>query len=474
MGSFNLLTLKDTTLKRYPFIPLTRYGLINPPLWLIAFSLLVVWSADALAQGAAEWARRRTPVVEVFEAAKDAVVNISSTQVLEVRSSVGIDRLFEEMFALPPRTKQLKRTSVGSGFVLHPAGYIVTNAHVVARTAQQKAIFADQSEYDAQLIAVDQERDLAILKIDPPHPLTPLKLGHSHDLMIGETAIAIGNPLGYQHTVTAGVVSALDRTLEFDNNLSFQGLIQTDASINPGNSGGPLLNVNSELIGINTAIRGDAQNIGFAIPVDQLRALLPALLDVERRYRIVTGLAVSGEEPCRIRAVTKGSPAHRAGLEPGDTITHIDNVPIASGIDFHIALIGRVPREAVIMNYTRGVTAATAELTLDPRPQPDGDKLLQDRLGIYAQTLTPDVAKAMRLGGVTGLVLTDVDWRSPAGKAKLKRGDVLVSINRYRVSNMGEVGELLEKVRQGVVLRLTLLRVTGLGVYRLTVDLEAR
>ena len=245
-------------------------------------------------------AQRRTPVVEVFDGAKDAVVNISSTQIVKTRSPFGIDQFFNDIFDLPTRPRQFKRTSVGSGFVLHQAGYIVTNAHVVARTAEQKVIFADQREYDAQVVATDHEHDLAVLKIDPPQPLVPLRLGSSDDLMVGETAIAIGNPLGYQHTVTAGVISALDRTLELRGDLSFEGLIQTDASINPGNSGGPLLNVLGELIGINTAIRGDAQNIGFAIPVDQLRDILPDLLDVERRYRIYTGLKIPGQTPCGI------------------------------------------------------------------------------------------------------------------------------------------------------------------------------
>src|SRR5690606_783552 len=149
--------------------------------------------------------------------------------------------------------------SVGSGFVLHAAGYIVTNAHVVARTAERHVIFADGSEYDAQVVAIDEPHDLAILKIDPAdRDLKPTPLGTSDDLMVGETVIAIGNPFGYQHTVTAGVVSALGRTLPVTEQHSLKGLIQTDASINPGNSGGPLLNVLGQLVGINTAIRADA------------------------------------------------------------------------------------------------------------------------------------------------------------------------------------------------------------------------
>ena len=150
--------------------------------------------------------------------------------------------------------------------------------------------FADGREFSAQVVASDREHDIAMLHVETNETLPTLRLGRSDDLMIGETVIAIGNPLGYQNTVTAGVVSAVGRDLEIARDIALRGLIQTDASINPGNSGGPLLNVLGELVGINTAIRGDAQNIGFAIPVDHLRAAMADLLDIERRYRIETGL----------------------------------------------------------------------------------------------------------------------------------------------------------------------------------------
>ncbi|MDP7348694.1 MAG: trypsin-like peptidase domain-containing protein, partial [Phycisphaeraceae bacterium] len=208
---------------------------------------------------------RRTPVVRVFEQSRNAVVNISTTQIVQLRDPLGFD-LFEQFFHMP-RRRTFRRQSVGSGFVLHEAGYIVTNAHVVARTAERKVLFADERAFDAQVVALDHEHDLAVLKIDADGPLATLPLGTSHDLMVGETVIAIGNPLGLSDTVTAGVISAVDRELEFGDGKSFKGLIQTDASINPGNSGGPLLNILGDLIGVNTAMRGDAQNIGFAIPV---------------------------------------------------------------------------------------------------------------------------------------------------------------------------------------------------------------
>ena len=172
-----------------------------------------------------------------------------------------------------------------------------------------KVIFADGRELEAEIVAVDTEHDLTVLSVKTHEPIQAIKLGRSDDLMIGETVIAVGNPLGFQNTVTVGVVSALDRTLRFSDRVSYQGLIQTDASINPGNSGGPLLNINGELIGINTAIRGDAQNIGFAIPVDQLRALLPEILDIERLKRARIGMRLLDTparlSPQELRALTR-------------------------------------------------------------------------------------------------------------------------------------------------------------------------
>ncbi len=418
--------------------------------------------------------QRRTPVVAVFEAAKDSVVNISSSQIVEIRSPMGIDRFLEDIFDLPRRRRQLKRISVGSGFVLHPAGYIVTNAHVVARTAQQKVIFASKREFDAQVVAVDHERDLAVLKIDTPEPVIPLQLGHSADLMVGETAIAIGNPLGYQHTVTSGVISALDRTLEIDDDLSFRGLIQTDASINPGNSGGPLLNVLGQLIGINTAIRGDAQNIGFAIPVDHLRSVLPLLLDVERRYQIFSGLRITGSDPCRVEHVASGSPADSAGLAAGDVIKIVDGQSIRTGIDFHIAMIGKRPGDAVRLDLRRTGGTISTTLVLARRPQPDGAKLLWQRIGIEAKPVNAKMARALGMPGLTGLMVTGLDPDGPAHRIRFRRGDILISLGRHQITSLPDVGELLENVRSGQAVRMTALRVSGLSVFRVAADIQAR
>jgi serine protease Do len=372
------------------------------------------------------------------------------------------------------RMREYTRTSVGSGFVFHPDGYIITNAHVVARTAEQKVTFADGAEYDARIIAYDTQRDLAMLKIDANGPLPMLPLGRSDDLMIGETVIAIGNPLGLQNTVTAGVISAVDRDLDFPGGIALTRLIQTDASINPGNSGGPLLNVLGELVGVNTAIRGDAQNIGFAIPVDQLREALPELLDVERRYNIVTGLEVASQDGPRVTLVRPDSPASRAGLRNGDVIASINGRAIERGVDYHIAMIGRRPGESLPLMVRREGKTIPLELTIDERPAPDGAKLALAKLGIELYPLPQDVAAELGLNRASGLLVVDVERASPAESLGISPRDVLIAIGNHHVSSLEEVGQLLDGVPPQTTVPLSVLRVERRGILRLSGRLQAR
>jgi serine protease Do len=423
----------------------------------------ILMGGPAAAAGAddrsASQERRRTPVVNVFEAARDAVVSISSTEIVNVHGRSPFDSLFEDFFDMPRRSTRRQRLNVGSGFVIHPDGYIVTNAHVVARTTEQKVTFGSGNEVDAQIVALDERRDLAVLKIDTngSHPTLPL--GRSDDLMIGETVIAIGNPLGLQHTVTAGVVSAVNRDLEISNQIAFEGLIQTDASINPGNSGGPLLNVEGELIGVNCAIRGDAQNIGFAIPVDQLREVLPSLLDVERRYRIDTGLTVDHLAAPRVTEVRAGSPAELAGIRIGDVLREVDGEPVREGIDFDIALINRQADDALPLLLERDGRTVRARLRLLERPAPDGRELARARLGIDVVPLPEDIARQLDLERSGGVLIERVEFGGPAHDAGVHRYDILLAMGRYYVASVEELGNVLESLESGDVVNARILRV---------------
>jgi serine protease Do len=444
----------------------------SPLLFIVPFILCTSVLASAQDRFA-DHTRRRTPVVEVFEHSRDAVVNISSTEVINVRSPFG-GSMFEELFNMPSRPRQYTRTSVGSGFLIHPDGYLVTNAHVVAGTAERKAIFADGSEYQAEIVAIDTERDIAVLKIDADHAFPTLPIGRSHDLMIGETVIAIGNPLGFQHTVTAGVVSATERDLEFSNQMKLAGLIQTDASINPGNSGGPLLNVLGELIGINTAIRGDAQNLSFAIPVDQLRDVLPDLLDVERRYRIVTGFEVATKDAPWVTSVEAASPAAAAGLQPGDVLEAVDGQLVAEGFDYHIALIGRRGGERVPLRVRRQGRLQELMLRLGERPAPDGVRLAAAKLGIEVHMLPREYAEELDLPGAQGLFIVSTERGGPADQRGIKPRDILLRIGKRDVVTPEKLGDILERLEGGEEVQISVLRVERRGKYILSGDIRIR
>ncbi len=363
---------------------------------------------------------------------------------------------------------------MGSGFVIHPSGYIITNAHVVARTAERKVIFPDKTEYDAEIVATDSRRDLAVLKIQTDRPLQSIDLGRSDDLMVGETVIAIGNPLGLATTVTTGVISAVDRTLEVRGEVALDGLIQTDASINPGNSGGPLLNILGELIGITTAIRGDAQNIGFAIPVHRLMETLPELLSVERRYRVVVGLKLSPFADRTVREVRPGTPAAKGKIEPGDVIVSVHGSPLRNGIDYDIALVGQKPGEPIPLEIDRQGKRYRVSLVGEPMPKPDGAELAREKLGLDLEMLSASVARKLQLSAVRGMLVTRLEKDGPAQRAGIEPGDILVDIGPFVPRSLDDLGLLLEEVPSATPITVSLLREGKRLIYRLRTQIITR
>jgi serine protease Do len=301
------------------------------------------------------------------------------------------------------------------------------------------------------VVARDAEADLALLKIDVAKALPTMPLGTASDLMVGETVIAIGNAYGYEHTVTVGIVSAVKRDVVLNKDVSYKSLIQTDAAINPGNSGGPLLNINGELVGVNVAIRAGAQGIAFAIPVDTALRVAADMLSARRRTGVWHGLAyhdrvetessIGTHNPgfhrsLMVDRVEGSTSAGKAGLQRGDVITKVGDTDIATGLDLERALLDRAANEKLTMLVRRDgaeqklewVVASASERTVTASPE-----LAWKKLGVKLQPVSTEaVARASQpLHG--GLSVVEVRADSPAGKAGIQKGDILVGLHQWEM-----------------------------------------
>jgi len=439
---------------------------MNDSLWLpLACVLMSVALGSTLGGEEETGFNRETPVVRVYRDTHKAVVNISGERTVARRLWPDFD-----LDLWGPRFQQ-EISVLGSGFVVHQDGFIVTNAHVAENANRVKTVFSDGREFQAEIVSIDASRDLAVLAIDAQEKLPFIELGCSGDLMIGETAIAIGNPYGYANTVTSGVISAVGRDIQVAEGYWLRGLIQTDAPINPGNSGGPLLNINGQLIGINTAIRAEAQNIGFAIPVDALVDNLSHMLMPEKLRRVRLGLTVgrmktAGE--CRglvIDAVSEGSPADEKGLAKGDLVVQVDDHELHSVIDFYVRLMHKEVGEPIRLRCVRpqekNSEVRVVELAMLPRPLPDGRLMVRRHFQMAVSELTADVAKRFSFQGAYPiLVVTDVDPQGVAARAGIRSGDLVLQINGVGVQNVRELSLEMEKVVDGDIVEFQILRIS--------------
>jgi len=447
---------------------------------------------------------RRTPIVEAFDKNKDAVVSISGRQ-LSRRSDIYTWSLDDWFFGRQP---QLQATPfLGSGFIIDPRGYIVTNAHVVEDAVEITVTLADGSEHQGKTIVADASVDLALIKIETDKPLPLVTFRNQDDLMIGETVLAIGNPFGFQHTLTDGIVSAIHHDMQIEST-SFPQLIQISAPINPGNSGGPLLNINGEVIGINTAIRRSAQAIGFAIPIDVMRRQLPLMLnkELELQRRLDFGLWVSDLQTTEsteelppdaaqgilVRSVRAESAAAAAGFQAGDLIKQVDGARVNSAIDFYLSLLERdVPSKvkfSVARNHdTIFVGSRTDRINIDlplkARPRPDGKVLAKRLFGLEVESLTSSAARQHSTRAKTGnVIVKSIETDSPADQAQKEivdlTGDLIVSVDGVSINQLEDLGLQLEMISSGSTVELILIHpvrtVWGLEPYKIILNLRAR
>ncbi len=385
---------------------------------------------------------RETALVRAVKRASPSVVNIHTEK-------SAVDR--DQVFASGP-SKARRINGMGTGVVIDERGYIVTNFHVVAEVELIRASLDDGSSYTASVISSDREHDLAIIKVDASKPLQVMPAGTSSDLMLGEPVIAVGNAFGYQSTVTSGIISALSRDVEVNETQSYRNLIQTDASINPGNSGGPLLNMNGEVVGINVAIRANAQRIGFAIPIDDARVVISRLLSIELMNQTSHGLLTKDfkkgpERELQVTTVTSNSAAARAGLQSGDVVLKVGNRPVVDAADLELSLLGRSAGEAVEMVVRRGDKTETVSLALETYAggrsrlnnefiaRANNDNSESDRfwsvLGLRLTPMPADRVSTIPSKYRGGMIVTDVRQGGPAAINGIRKDDVLVGLRDW-------------------------------------------
>ena len=411
-----------------------------------------------------------------------AVVNISTSQT--VKAGEGYHQfkhpygeqqpndlfdLFDPFLRRQPQ-RDYTRRSLGSGFIISEDGYILTNNHVVAEADEITVLLQDEEEYKAEITGRDPRTDIALIKIDADN-LPVVVLGDSSSLEVGEWVLAIGNPLALGHTVTAGIVSAMGR-----NHLGlaqYEDFIQTDASINPGNSGGPLFNLRGEVVGINTAIAsttGGSIGIGFAVPVNMVKKIVPQLKEKGKVVRGWLGVIIQDVDKEKMEVfdlksrsgalvsqVVEDGPAEDAGLEVGDVIIAFegqavedfdDLPPLVAGTPVGTKAKVKVIRKGKekIFNVRLGELPDESELTESPVEEGES-------LGIRVRTITPEIAGRLGIGEeMTGVVVTEVEATSPAEKANLRPGDIIIEVNRRAVKDAGDFGEAIRKATDGKVI----------------------
>jgi serine protease Do len=369
--------------------------------------------------------------------------------------------------------------SLGSGVIVDPKGYIITNEHVVEKADRIRVKLDGDPpgvQHDAKLIGSDSETDLAVIKIDIDHPLSAAKLGNSDSMNVGDWVLAIGSPFALEETVTAGIVSSKGR--DIDNRHQFQRFIQTDAAINPGNSGGPLVNMNSEVIGINTAIfteSGGYQGIGFALPSNTVVDVYNQLTG-SPEHKVVRGsigVAFSAapnpaiarvygaKSGVTISSVTSGGPADQAGLKIGDTITSVNGKPVKNGDELVGDISAEKPGSKIKIGYERAGKTEETSVTVADRAKLYGNTNTNDqeseneeqpaasKLGLSVRNITPDMADRLGISANKGVIVSDVKAGSFADDLGFTRGDVILEINKQAVNNEDDFRKITGQLKSG-------------------------
>ena len=369
------------------------------------------------------------------------------------------DERFKEFFGGQQQPER-KQGGLGTGFIIDKTGLIITNNHVVEDADTIKVKLKDEREFDAKVVGRDPQTDLALIKVDAKGELPVARLGRSAELKVGEWVLAVGSPFGLEQTVTAGIVSAKGRAI---GSGPYDDFIQTDASINPGNSGGPLVNLNGEVVGINTAIIAQGQGIGFAIPIDMATKIVAQLKDngeVTRGWLGVNIQDLKGEladyygakggEGVLVTEVVPGNPAEKAGIQAKDIITAVDGEKVRTSRELTAKAatlpVGETTKITVVRDgkeRTVDVKVAKRPVTVADAGKPPVEK--EGEYGLQVTDLTPEMARRLKTNREAGVVVVGVRPDSKAAKAGLQQGDLILEVDRQNVSSTGELKQLLAR-----------------------------
>jgi serine protease Do len=386
---------------------------------------------------------RPESVPELVERIMPSVINIRFTKLVKHPA-----RGFRSPYGAIP--EDFPENSLGCGFIIDEQGYILTNNHVIEKAEEIKVILSDEEEFDAKVVGRDPKTDIALIKIETTKPLQPVTMGDSEKLLVGESVIAIGNPFGLERTVTAGIVSAKGRVI---GSGPYDDFIQTDASINPGNNGGPLINMRGEVVAINTAIIAGGQGIGFAIPINMAKQILPQLKEKGKVTRGWSGVRVQKvtrelakqfglEKPegALVAQVMVDSPAEKAGIQPEDIIIEFDRKKVNKMSDLARIVantpVGKRVKVKLIRQGEEKIVDVVVDELKEEKIAKAGWLASGKELGLTVQELTPEIAKHLGIPQRSGVLVSEVKAGSPAQRADIRKGDVIKEINRRPIEDL--------------------------------------